>query len=156
MRTIGYPTFLSILEKRLKGKYSIEDLNKVLTAYTAGSAGILKRLEAKLEFKDKYFGIFRFTAKGFENYSKIMEDILLEKAEISRMKHKLKDRKLFKEKKLGKIWKVKNALEGHKYVDKKKKTFAIEKAKITSRQMNYMNNRLRTDLVQQRKTRKTE
>jgi hypothetical protein len=154
VKTIGYDVFLDILSKRLGGRYSVKQLKAVIDTYTASDIGILGQMKEREEFKDKYFGMFRFTEKGFLNYCKEMQAILSYRLNTVRLSHDMQDRKKKMEKKRKNRWRMQNAIEGYKYKDKEKIAMGRKIAAIKTRQVKFMNRKLRDQLQVERKIRK--
>ena len=132
---VGYPTFLRLLSKRFDGRYSTEQLQSVLECYTGERAGIKKKLKERNEFKEDYFGAWRFSEKGFDNFRIMVTEGMRRKQKATRLSHALAKRKLWHEKRNKTIWAVRNLIEGYKYRDKAKQEFLKEKSKIKASQI---------------------
>ena len=154
MKTIGFEVFIKTLHKRFRGVYSEDQLKKVIACYTASNFGIKGQITSKEEFRDRFFGSFRFTDKGYENFCKEFQSILTARLNITRLIHESKRRKAAHEKRNKNAWLLMNSVEGFKFknnteIEKRRKISAVR-----SRQMKYINKVQRDELHKQRKIRK--
>jgi hypothetical protein len=80
MRVIGFESFVKVLSTRLKRKYDVKTLSKVLDCYLSSKVGLISKFEEGIEFKDQYFGTFRYSEKGYYMFcDKIKELMRLER-----------------------------------------------------------------------------
>jgi hypothetical protein len=151
---VAYKTFCRILSVRLKGKYSPEVIQKVIDAYTSHAATITGNLERHNEFKEDYFGGFRYSDKGWQSLGDMMAEKMTEKLEISKLSHELQRRKKEAEKRNKLVWETMNQIEGFKFKRADLKEKLGKKTKRHAARMKYTNAMLRKQLRTNKKLRK--
>ena len=138
MKIVSFELFLETLHKRLGEKYDIKVLKKVLESYLSSRIGLTSMFDKRIEFTDQYFGTFRFSEKGYEEFcDKIKELMRLREIHID-MEHDSARRKIIQEKAKDPSWKAKNLINGHKYINKEQEAFRRKKAEIKSEQSRYL------------------
>lgn len=153
MRTVGYDVFVDTLFKRLKEKYDVKTLKKVLDNYLSSRIGIVGLLNMKLEFKDQYFGTFRFAEKGFDEYCKTITE-LMRKREINiDLSHDLARFKIKQEKANKLRWAALNLIDGHLFIDEEKIKQRRKKAIVSNQQTKYLRRKQSSQLKSDRKIR---
>lgn len=151
---VGFETFLRILARRLNGKYSTDTLKKVISAYTSHSSSMQGEIDRHNEFRDDYFGSFRYSDKGWDSLKEFVAERMEEKLRMSRISHELQRWKKEAEKKNKLVWKTMNQIEGYKFKDSKKKDQFKKKSKSKASQISFLNSKLRRKLKTERKLRR--
>lgn len=151
---ISYDAFVKILEKRMEGVYNQEVIRNVLDIYTSSVFGILSRIVKGDEFKDKYFGGYRYTEKGFETFKSEVKELMRQKLIMAKIVHETLRRKKLHEKRNKVIWMMGNAIEGYRYVIKIS-NIRREKMKIKVKQSLYLADRRRAKLKIAKKVRRS-
>ena len=151
---INYNTFIRILKQRLGNKYDEDTLREVLDSYCSQPFGILARIYRHEEFKDKHFGAFRYTEKGFLNFKDEVRLLMRQKLIMAKIVHETQRRKRGHEKKNQLSWMVGNMIDGYKYV-RVQSDLSKEKVKTKIKQNEFMAGKKRAELKTDKKVRRS-
>jgi hypothetical protein len=149
---ISEKLFIRLLERRFLGKYDEGLIRLVLQAYTSEKTGLRAKLKSRNEFKDDYFGSYRFTEKGFKNLGLILEEGLKKKLNFIRFARELSIHKKQHEKRNNNIWKARNMVIGYKFKNEFVDSFRKKRNQYKNQQMLYLSGQQRKELKSNRKT----
>lgn len=122
------------------GKYSPKEIREVLSTYMKE---IRKHIDARDEFKENYFGSFRYSKTGIRSMKKQMKKGLKDRSYLSSMHHELARLKKETEQTNEKRWEVENELNGHIFkLSKDDKEYAQKKVSNQLQKMNFFRKKI--------------
>lgn len=122
------------------GLYSPDTIRRVVQSYMAE---IRKHLDARDEFREDFFGSYRYSEFGHRSMRKKMEQGLKERQYLSAMTHEMSRMKKETEKNNQERWEVENQLNGYHFtVSKKEKEFSDKQVSRKLQKMNYFRRKI--------------
>lgn len=122
------------------GRYTPSQVKKVISAYMGE---MRKEVENRNEFREDFFGSFRYTSKGFRNMKRRMRDGLVERSYLSDMTHEMSRLKKKAESSNAERWEAENRMNGYMYLNnEKQREFSNKKVREKLMQMSYFRRKL--------------
>lgn len=149
---LAWKVFCRLVSIVSKGRFSASTVESVLNTYLSYNGGLGTYLENHEEFKDNYFGIFRFTKKGFRNFKKSISQAMERKLYMAKLEHNYNDRKREWSRLRKTKWEIDNMVDGHLFSESADiKKYGKKKYEHKRNRINYFSKKQHRELNKREK-----